>query len=96
MELSETLTHFQIKLISDDNIKFNVSDSENYRKLTSKLKENGRSWHSYENKLNRSIKRIAKRLHHACDAKEIIRDLQERNYKAIDACVKLKWRTKES
>ncbi|KAK9892058.1 hypothetical protein WA026_018257 [Henosepilachna vigintioctopunctata] len=47
------LTHFQIKLINGENIKVNVFDSENYRKLTSKLKENWRSWHSYENKQNR-------------------------------------------
>ncbi|KAK9878291.1 hypothetical protein WA026_021307, partial [Henosepilachna vigintioctopunctata] len=73
----------------------NTFDSENYRKLTNKLDENGRSSHSYENKQSRPIRVIAKRLHHACDAKEIIGDHQGRDYKAIDACVKLKWKTKE-
>lgn len=53
------------------------------------------SFHSYENKEDRPIKVMAKQLHHSCDVKRIVYDLQHRGYRIIEASPKLKYKTKQ-
>lgn len=94
-ELSKMMADYQIKIINDSNIKINVPDGEKYRKLTDMLNNNQFSWHSYENKQNRQIKVIAKKLHHACKPEKIVEHLKREGFKIIEATPKLKYKTKE-
>lgn len=94
-KLRTTVSNLQMKIISNDNIKINVTDDESYRNLTSMLNKDGISWYSFENKQNRPIKVIVKNLHHSCEPLKIVNELRNRGYKAVDAVNKLKWKTKK-
>jgi len=77
-------------------IKGNVADREVYRMMTDILLEGRYDWHSYEDKHIRSIRVMARNLHHSCNPGRIVSDLQARGYKVTDAANKLiKWRSKE-
>lgn len=86
---------FTIKLMNNKSFKINVSDGHDYAKVTKNFNAKGFQWHSYEDKETRPIRVMAKNLHHSCDAKDIVEWLQNKNFKAIDAVNKLKWKTKE-
>lgn len=96
-KINETIPteKFNTKLMNGNSIKINTDDSETYREITSILVKGSHTWHSYENKQNRPIRVMALNLHQSCKPDRIISDLQKKGYKAINAAVKLKWKTKE-
>ena len=94
-KLSSMTSGFQIKIINKENTKINVQEAECYRNLTKMLTENGISWYSFEDKQNRPIKVIAKRLHHSWEPEKIVNELRKRGYKILEAVNKLKWKTKQ-
>lgn len=85
----------QIKVIHDKNIKINLQDEANYKMLTATLTEKKYSWHSYENKQNRSIKVMANKLYHSMEPEKIVQEMRKRGYKLIEATPKLKYKTKQ-
>lgn len=92
--LENGLFSFQIKIINNENIKINVTDSDSYRLVASLLNEKNYSWFTYENKQDRPIKVIAKKLHHSCETQKIKEHLRKRGYKILDVTPKLKYGTK--
>lgn len=93
--IGKTVNRFQIKIISDSNVKVNVDNIEDYRTLSKQLNECNYSWHSYENKQNRPIKVIVNKLHHTIKPETIVEDLRHRGYKLLDAIPKRSYRTKK-
>ena len=75
---------YQAKLLTDNSIKISLRDEDSYRKLTRSLNENQSSWYSYEDKQNRPIKVILKRLHPSCLVDQIKDDLLQRNFKILE------------
>lgn len=94
-KLHNIIEGFQIKIINNNNIKINVKDGDSYRLVIHMLQEQKYSFHSYENKQNRPIKVMAKKLHHTCKPESIVGELRKRGYKILEATPKLKFRTKE-
>lgn len=86
---------FTIKLLNGESIKVNANDEEAYRSITKHLSSNNCLWHSYENKQNRPIRVVAKKLPATCMPERIIEDLQNKGFKIESAVNKLKWRNKE-
>lgn len=68
-----------------DNWKVIVEDADAYRSVTEELNKKKIQWHSYENKATRSIKVVARGLHSSCVAKEIVEDLIQKGFQALDA-----------
>lgn len=71
------------KLNSGD-IKVNVPDGDNYRKLTKLLNEKNTTWYSYEDKQVRPTKVIVKKLHQSCQPEAIKEDLLDKEYKITE------------
>ena len=92
---NEVNENFNIKLLNNNIYKVNVNNSDEYRAVTSALNNGKVSWYSYENKQSRPIKVVVKNLHHSWSNEEIVSHLQNRNFKAISAINKLKFKTKE-
>uniref|UniRef100_A0A2A4JZV6 Pre-C2HC domain-containing protein n=1 Tax=Heliothis virescens TaxID=7102 RepID=A0A2A4JZV6_HELVI len=90
---------FVAKMMNGERVKINSSNAESYRtidyRLTSLLLQNNCYWYSYENKQDRPIRVMAKKLHSSCAPKRIIEDLESQGYKIQDAVNKLSWRSKE-
>lgn len=71
-------------MLNNEQVKVNVEDSDEYRKLTKFL--NGTYLlHTYENKQTRPIKVVAKKLHHICKPERIIENLRSKGYELLDA-----------
>lgn len=54
-------------LLNNDQVKLNVENEDEYRKLTKHLNEESFYWHSYENKQTRPIKVMTRKLHLTCE-----------------------------
>ena len=72
---------YQTTLLNSGDLKVNVPDADNYRKLTLSLNQEGNTWYSYEDKQSRPIKVIAKKLHPSCQPEEIKEDLLQKKLK---------------
>lgn len=72
------------KLLSTKETKINLEEEEAYRRVTGIFNEKGISWHSYENKLDRPIRVIAKGISPTFDTEMIKNDLYQRKYKIIN------------
>lgn len=90
-----TEKQFEMKLLGKNCIKINLLDEDAYRILTKALSEYKYSWHSYESKQQRPIRVMVKNLPHSCKIEEIIKDLENREYKIIGAANKRSWKNKE-
>lgn len=73
------------KLMPSKDIKINIKDGNEYRVLTNILNETGKKWHSYENKLDRPIRVIAKGIIPCFSNEQIKEDLKKRRYKIMQA-----------
>lgn len=86
---------FRVKILNGESVKVNAINDEAYRALTKILSESNCPWHSYENKLERPIRVMVKKLPSTCKPDRIIEDLKGRGYKIEEAVNKLSWRNKE-
>lgn len=86
---------FNIKMMSGNCVKINSCDEESYRCITKALTDNNCMWHSYENKQERPVRVMVKKLPYSCKPERIIEDLTNKGYKIEDAVNKLSWKTKE-
>lgn len=86
---------FNIKMMSGDCVKINSCNEETYRCITKTLTDNDCLWHSYENKQERPIRVMVKKLPFSCKPQRIIEDLTTKGYKIEDAVNKLSWKSKE-
>lgn len=95
--LNTTLTEssFTIKMMSGKNVKVSTLNDESYRATTTLLKDKKFLWHSYENKRERPIRVMVKKLPHTCEPIRIIEDLKAKGFKIEEAVNKLRWKTKE-
>lgn len=71
----EITKNFKVTTLNNNVMKINVSQDEEYRKLTRILTEKKIQWYSYENKNDRPLKVMARGLHPTCKPEEIIEDL---------------------
>lgn len=76
---------YKLVALNNDVWKINVQDSDTYRTLTMKLNAEKFQWFTYENKIDRPIKVMARGLHSTCEANEIIEDLQIKGFDIKDA-----------
>ena len=65
--------------------KLNVNNIDAYRALTKALDDHKIQWHSYEYKAERPIKVMARGLHPSCKEEDIIKNLQEKGLKILEA-----------
>lgn len=86
---------FTIKVLNGNSVKVNASAEDSYKSITKQLRENDCLWHSYENKQERPIRVMAKRLPSSCKPDRIIEDLKSNGYKIENAVNKLSWKNKE-
>lgn len=86
---------FSIKMMSGDTVKINAVNEESYRAITKALSLNNCVFHSYENKQERPIRVMAKKLHATCQPERIIDDLKNKGFNIIEAVNKISWKTKE-
>lgn len=86
---------FTTKILSGKSVKINAANDESYRGITNMLTENHSFWHTYENKQERPIRVMAKKLPFTCSPERIIEDLKSKGYKIKDAVNKLSWKSKE-
>lgn len=86
---------FTIKMMTGDCVKINACNEESYRCITKTLSDNDCLWHSYENKQERPIRVMVKKLPSSCKPERIIEDLTAKGYKIEDAVNKLSWKSKE-
>lgn len=86
---------FAGKMMNGNNVKINALTEDAYRSVTKILTENRFLWHSYENKQERPIRVMAKKLPASCLPQRIVEDLQSKGYKIEDAVNKLRWRSKD-
>lgn len=95
--LKQALTNnnfnFKATMLNNDQIKLNVDDENTYRELTLFL-SNGHQWHTYEDKHNRPLKVMVRRLHHTCKPESIVDELRNRGFKIVSAVNILKRREK--
>lgn len=66
-------------------IKINVEKSEEYRDITRMLNEKETEQYSFEDKQNRPLKVIVKRLYPTCKATSTVEDLKQKGYKITRA-----------
>lgn len=93
--LEERQINARTTLVNKRDVKINVDNDENYRKLTALLNEAKAEWYSYENKQTRPIKVVAKYLHQSCKEDCILSDLKNKQYKILEVTNILKQKNKE-
>lgn len=82
-------------MMNGDTVKINTTNEEAYRAITKALAVNNCLWHSYENKQERPIRVMVKKLHFTCKPERIVEDLLNKGLKIVEAVNKLSWKTKE-
>lgn len=92
---SQSADTFTIKMMNGDTVKVNAKNEESYRAISKALSDNNCLWHSYENKQERPIRVMAKKLHFTCIPERVVEDLRCKGYKILEAVNKLSWKTKE-
>lgn len=95
LSTNTTKDSFIVKMMSGENVKINASNEESYRCITKLLLQHNCLWYSYENKQDRPIRVMAKKLHSSCLPDRIVEDLKSNGYKIQDVVNKLSWKTKE-
>lgn len=75
---------FKATMLNNEQVKFNVENSEAYRYL-SKFLSNNYQWHSYEDKQTRPLRVMVRKLHPTCQPDNIVCELQSRNFKILEA-----------
>lgn len=79
--LTEINVPVKVTYMNNEQVKINVKKPEHYKMLQDKADKNNWSWHTYENKLERTIKVMAKGLHPSTSEEEIKKELNDRKYK---------------
>lgn len=90
--ISEDL--FSVKMMNGESVKINAVNDDAYRAITQFLNQNKYLWHSYENKQERPIRVMVKKLHFTCQPTRIIEDLKNKGFKIEEAVNKLRWKDK--
>lgn len=92
---NQAANSFTIKMMNGETVKVNATTDDVYRALTKAMTANNCLWHSYENKQERPVRVMAKKLPTTCKPERIVEDLRNKGYKIVEAVNKLSWKTKE-
>lgn len=84
--LLEKNIKYEAKVLNNKQLKLTVTTESAYRDLTKAINADKFEWHTYENKLTRPIKVIARGLHPSCVAADIVEELGIRGFNIIEAC----------
>lgn len=76
--------------VSENKVKINTANSDDYRKMTAALNLQSFEWYSYENKQTRDIKVMARNLHNSTDVDDIYDDLVHQGFEIKNVVQKLK------
>lgn len=95
LSLNQPAGSFTIKMLSGDSVKLNAFNEDSYRGITKTLSDNNSLWHTYENKQERPIRVMVKKLPFTCSPERIVEDLKGKGYKIEEAVNKLSWKSKE-
>lgn len=87
--------NFIMKLLNNNSIKINPKTGEDHRTISKILNESQKQWFSYENKQERPLRVMVKKLHHTCMPENIVSHLSKRGFKILEAVNKIGWRTKK-
>ena len=93
--LCKKITQFEAKILGNGTFKINVPNEETYRDATRYLNEEHINWSSYENKQNRPIKVMIKKLPETCEPEAIAEELNERGFHVLDVVNILQWKSKK-
>ena len=96
---SITSKEYKVTTMNNNVLKINVSDSDTYRALSSKsrqeINQEKVQWYSYENKYELPIRVMARGLHASCNKEEILDEMNIKGLKIIDAWTLLKRKATE-
>lgn len=81
---------YKTAMMSNQQIKINVSSADEYRKLTALINDTNLEWHTYENKSTRHIKVMVRNLHPSTSTEDIMNELKENNFKIMEVVQKFK------
>jgi hypothetical protein len=56
----------------------NAEERMDYRDITRDLNQTNIKWYSFENKLTRPVKVMARNIHASCSAEDVMKDLQNK------------------
>lgn len=76
--------NYKIIALNNDVWKINTPDSDSYRALVKKLKDDGIQWYTFENKQERPLRVMIRGLHPTCKLEDIIDDLKQQNFQVED------------
>lgn len=83
--LKENKNNYKITSLNNNVWKINMPDIESYRNLSAKLNQSGIQWFTFENKIERTLKVMARGIHSSVEKSEIIADLKLKGFKVLDA-----------
>jgi hypothetical protein len=78
------ISNFQTVLLNSGEIKINAEEEKDNRDITRALKQTNIEWYSFENKLTRPIKVMARNIHASFSAEDVMKDLQNKNFAIMD------------
>jgi len=88
--LKEVQINYKVNMMNNHQLKINVEKEGEYRELTKIINEANLEWHTYENKLTRPIKVMARNLHPSCHPEDIKQELKCKGFKIIEVVNKIK------
>jgi hypothetical protein len=76
--------NFQTVLLNSGEIKINAEEEKDYWDITRALNQTNIEWHSFENKLTRPVKVMARNIHASCSAEDVMKDLKNKNFAIME------------
>jgi NACalpha-BTF3-like transcription factor len=76
--------NFQTVLLNSGDIKINTEEEKDYRDITRALNQTNIELYSFENKLTRPVKVMARNIYASCSAEDIMKDLQNKNFAIME------------
>lgn len=93
--MQECNIQYKVNMLNNNQLKINVEEDVEYRELTKAINNAKLEWHSYESKLTRPIKVMARNLHPTCESQDIKEELKTKGFKVLDVINKYKRETKD-
>jgi hypothetical protein len=75
---------FQAVLLNSGNIKINAKEEKDYRDITRARNQTNIELYSFENKLTRPIKFMARNIHASCSAEDLMKNFQNKNFAVME------------
>jgi hypothetical protein len=76
--------NFETVLLNSGGIKINAEEEKDYRDITRALNQTNIEWYSFENRLTRPVKVMARNVHASCSAEDVMKDLQNKNFAIME------------